>query len=73
MKSNPANHALLTLTAVGVKMVAQSAPCVILDLLTPDELSEFRAELIDAEGSIQLTREIIDLHLARELANRRKN
>ena len=73
MKSNPANHALLTLTAVGVKMVAQSAPCVILDLLTPDELSEFRAELIEAERVIWNTRKIIDLVVASELANLRKN
>ena len=67
---HPANHALLTLNAVGVKLVKNSAPCVIIALLSTEELTEFRADLAEAEAVIASTRKLIDMQLANELARR---
>jgi len=69
----PANHALLTMAALGAKAVTSCARCVILERLGPDDLAEFRAVLVDANKAGQSTIELIDLHLARELAQSRED
>lgn len=65
---HPANHALLTMTAVGVKMISNCAPALIIDQLTPEELMEFRAELSEAEMIVEQVRKNVDASLRKELA-----
>jgi len=71
--ANPANHALLTIAAMGAKAVTECAPCIIFAHLSAEEIQEFRAALLAAEQSAFKVRGWLDDYLQAELSRSREN